>query len=100
MHIETMSHGNNKSFKILANKKKVDNFFLEEITSYFVFFSMFCKTWLWEMVKHATHFGRRFMNTMYNKNNVVCKFFFCSKYSPLGNKKKRVSKSNKGIFEN
>jgi hypothetical protein len=30
MHIETLSHGSNKSFKILANKKKVDNFVLEE----------------------------------------------------------------------
>jgi len=46
LHIETMSHGSNKSFKILASKKKVDNFVFRKITIYFVLFSIFCKTWL------------------------------------------------------
>ncbi len=38
MHIETMSHGSNNSFKILASKKKVDNFVLEENHYLFCFF--------------------------------------------------------------
>jgi hypothetical protein len=29
----------------------------------------------------------------------VIRLFFCGKFSPLGDKKKMVSKSNKGIFE-
>jgi len=98
MHIETMNHGSNKSFKILASKKKVDNFFLEENHWFFCFFSMFCKTWLWDMVKHATHFGKRFMNTMHNKNSLVCKFFFVANFCHLVTKKKGSTNPTKGFL--
>jgi hypothetical protein len=49
------------------------------------------------MVKHATHFGRGFMNVMYNKNSVFS-IFFGGEFSPPSNKKKGLANPSKGFL--